>query len=103
MATTSPTAQRPATQDATSPAKSPTFTCRFGQVSAAVFTNQVKLQSGKTANIPNVTLRRSFRNAQGDWEHTHSLRASDLLPAELALTRCYEHLADAASTYEERE
>ena len=101
MATT-PTATRPAIQDATSSAK-PTATFRFGQVSAAIFTNDVKLSNGKTAKVPNVTLRRSYRNAQGTWEHTHSLRASDLLPAALALTRCYESIADASGNDDERE
>jgi hypothetical protein len=102
MANPSPTAQRPANQDATSSAK-PTASFRFGLISAAIFTNQVKLASGKTANVANVTLRRSYRDDQGAWQHTHSLRASDLLPAALALTKCYESIADANGNDDERE
>ena len=34
-------------------------------------------------------------------EHTHSLRASDLLPAALALTKCYEFIADAANGHDD--
>ena len=101
MANPSPTASRPASQDATSPAK-PTATFRFGPVSAAVFTNDVKLPSGKTITVANVTLRRSYRNTEGVWEHTHTLRVSDLLPAALALTKCYESIADANGS-DERE
>ena len=103
MATISPTGVRPPQTDGTSSAKQPTAVFRFGAISAAVFTNQVKLQSGKTATVANVTLRRSYRSGE-TWEHTHSLRAQDLLPAALALTRCFESLADAANgNDEERE
>lgn len=95
MANTSPKAQRPAeNKDVTSSAK-PTGTFRFGDVSAAVFTKQVETRDGKSVNAVNVSLRRSYRDASGDWQHTHSLRAGDLLPAAYALIKCYEMVSDA--------
>ena len=96
MANTSPKAERPASnQDATTSAK-PVATFRYGSVSAAVFTNSVN-KAGKTFDLHAVSARRSFRNAQGGWEATHSLRPVDLLPAALALQKCYEFINDAAA------
>lgn len=98
MANTSPKAQRPAdNEDVTSSAK-PAATFRFGDVSAAVFTKQVQTEGGKTFNAVNVSLRRSYRDSDGEWRHTHSLRAADLLPAAYALTKCYDMVADANGT-----
>ena len=65
-------------------------------MSAAVFTNPVS-KGGKTFDLHVVSVRRSFRNAQGGWESTHSLRRADLLPVALALQKCYEFINDAAA------
>ena len=93
MANTSPQAQRPATKDATSPA-TPVATFRYGNVSAAVFTNEVKTKDEKTADVFSASLRRSYRNGNGQWAHTHTLRGADLLPAAVALQKCYEFIQD---------
>ena len=110
MANTSPTssakAPRPAAQDATSPgaaSREPAAVYRFGSISAAVFEEHIKTADGSPKTVMNVSLRRSFRDASGAWQHTHSLRAGDLLPAALALTRCYESIAAARSSDDERE
>ena len=71
----------------------PVVSYQYGRVSAAVFANAVKTKDGRILDIPRLDLRRSYRNAKGDWESTHSLGVSDLLPAALALMKCYEHLA----------
>ena len=98
MATT-PTAQRPASQDATSSAKStnpPVATFRFGRnVSAAVFAEQATLPSGKSATRFNVSLRKSFKAAEGNWVHTHTLGREDLLPAAYALIKAADFIAEA--------
>ena len=101
MANTSPQAQRPATTKDTSSAAAPAASFRFGNVSAAIFTNQVKTQDGKTLDVYNVSLRRSYHNAAGEWEHTHSLRAGDLLQAAYALLKCYDFIAQANGPDEE--
>jgi hypothetical protein len=97
MANPSPTAQRPAVTDATSPAqasKKPLATFRFEAVSAAVYTDEVKTAKGSFP-VLNVSLRRSYRGEDGEWHHLHTLRAGDLLPAALALLKAYEFAADA--------
>jgi hypothetical protein len=91
MANTPSTAKRSAeTQDATSPAQ-PVTTVRCGDVSAAIFAEVVRLPSGTDITTHRVSLRRSYRDQQAnEWEHTHVLGDSDLLPAAEALRKCFE-------------
>jgi hypothetical protein len=92
MANTTPTGQRPASeQDATPSA--PVAVFRFGSVSAAVFTDEVKTRSGKVSTVSRVSVRRSYKNAEGAWEHTHTLQPGDLLSAAYALTKAYDFIA----------
>ena len=100
MANTKPQAPRPAQQGATSSA---TPIARFGfeSVSAAVFMEFVKTKGGRTVDVYNVSLRRSYQDAEGEWANTHTLRRADLLPATLALMKCYEFINDANSTGDE--
>lgn len=102
MATTSPTAPRPATRkDATppaTPAQKPIAVLRFGTVSAAIFANQVQTGSGPVT-LRSVSLRRAYKDEQGALKFTHSLRSQDLLLASYALLKCFdliegEHTAD---------
>ncbi len=84
----------------TSPTSSakPVASFRYGNVSAAIFTNEVKSKEGNTFDVHNVSVRRSYRDGKGDWAQTHTLRATDLLPAALALQECYRFLANDADT-----
>ncbi len=75
-------------ESSTAEAKVPVATFRFEDVSAAVF--REKYADG-TATY--VSLRRSYRDASGAWQHTNTLTRGDLLAAALALTKCYEFLA----------
>lgn len=92
-------APRPAsTKDVTPPAPSSAQPiARFGyeNISVALFTEQVTGNNGHTFEVFNVSLRRSFKKPDGGYGHTHTLRPSDLLPAALALTKCYEFVNDA--------
>ncbi|WP_231740964.1 hypothetical protein [Thalassoglobus neptunius] len=93
MADTSDKASRPANSDAT-PSAEPVFKVRFGEVSAAVFADQVETKDGNTFTRHNVSLRRSYRDADsGDWKHTNVLSETDLLPAAEALRHCFYEIA----------
>ena len=100
MMGTSQKVQRPASQDVTSPAK-PVASFRYGSVFVALFTNQVKAKDGRRRDVQSVSVRRSYRNADGGWENTHSLRPADLLPAAYALTKCYELVGQSKGTDDE--
>jgi hypothetical protein len=102
MAKTAPTGDRPPeTKDETPPAK-PVAIFRYGHVSAAVFANKVKSKSGGTADAYSVSVRRSYRAEDGEWGSSHSLRPADLLPAALALQKCYEFVAEADAPDDEK-
>lgn len=89
MAQSEQTVECPTEQeDATSSAE-PAFAARFGSVSAAVFARQAKTKAGKSFETFYVSVRRSYR-VEGEWRQTASLTPSDLLPAALALQKCYE-------------
>ena len=91
MANTPSTAKRPAEQqDATSSAQ-PVATVRYGDVSAAIFADVVRLPTGVEFTTHRVSLRRSYRDQQAnEWKHTNSLGDADLLPAAEALRKCFE-------------
>jgi hypothetical protein len=99
MAYTTPKAPRPASKDVTPPAK-PVATFRYGNVSAAIFANHATTQDGRTFDVLNVSLRRSFKRADGTWGHVETLRQDDLLPASHALVQCYEYLSAADKALE---
>lgn len=98
MANTLPKAEHPASKDAT-----PLATFRFENVSAAVFTEQVKTKVGANVDVFHVSLRTSYRSADGEWKYSHSLNRGDLLPAALALMKCYDFITDAKGVPEERQ
>lgn len=88
MAQSTPKAQRPApTKDATPPAK-PKHVFRFGHVSVAVFARQ-RTAADREFVVWNVSIRKSFRTAEGQWRQTQTLSADDLLPAAMALQQAY--------------
>ena len=65
-------------------ATKPLHTVTHGAVSAAVFAD-----SRDQATL-NVSLRKSYRDGNGTWQHTHTLKAADLPTAIQALQECYE-------------
>jgi hypothetical protein len=97
MANALPTAERPASKDAT-----PLATFRFENVSAALFTKEVTTQGGEKVDVFHVSLRASYRTADGEWKYTHSLNSRDLLPAALALMKCYDCVNDAKGIPDEK-
>ena len=67
----------------------PLYAVSYRGVSAAVFAD-----SRDQATL-NVTLRKSYRDAEGKWQHTHTLKTDDLPAAVLALQKVYEWLVEA--------
>ncbi len=88
MANTSPKATHPASQDATTPAA----VVRCGTLSGAVFKRLAKAKNGEEFATFQVSLRRSYLDAEGKWQHTQTLREEDLLPAAFTLTQCFERI-----------
>ena len=87
-------AQRPAENDATSPAK-PVANYRYGTISAAVFEDKKKASKGTIYPDFRIDLRRSYRKIDGSYGHTHSIRIDHIPAAIEALKRCHIFIAAA--------
>ena len=70
----------------------PKKTFRAGAVSATVWNNTTE-KNGETVEYSTVTFERSYKDAQGKWQTTNSLRVNDLPKAALVLNKAYEELA----------
>ncbi len=65
---------------------------RAGAVTATIWANQT-VKDGKVSEYKTVSFERSFKDPQGNWKTTHSLREMDLPKAELVIRKAYEYLA----------
>jgi hypothetical protein len=76
--------------EGTSAANLPLKKFRAGAVSATVWNNQTK--DGEE-EYKTVSLERGYRDKEGAWKNTTTLRVSDLPKAALVLQKAYEYLA----------
>lgn len=65
---------------------------RAGAVSATVWNNPGKPIEGKEYSYSTISLERSYKDKDGAWQTTNSLRINDLPRAEVVLHRAYEFL-----------
>ena len=65
------------------------FKC--GGCEAAVFENEI-LKGGKTIAIKKVAFQKRYKNANGEWDSTHSLDINEIPKAILVLNKAYEYL-----------
>ena len=66
---------------------------KAGAISATVWENQAQNQQGETVSYKSVSFDRTYKDANGEWQHTNSLRMTDLPKATLVLSKAYEFLA----------
>ncbi len=77
---------------AQSPKAPPEKKFRAGTISATVWNNQ-SVKDGKLNEYKTVSFERSFKDPQGNWKTTHSLRVMDIPKAELVLRKAFEYLS----------
>lgn len=65
---------------------------RFGAVRASVWCDVRNGPSGQPFKSWSVTLDRAYKDAQGEWQNTHSLKEADIPKAVLALERAFEFI-----------
>lgn len=63
---------------------------RAGAIIATVWSNQTKDGEGE---YKTVSLERSYKDKEGIWKYTSSLRTADLPRASLVLQKAFEYLA----------
>jgi len=72
--------------------KSPEHKFRAGSVSATIWENAGEDSEGKPTVFKTISIGRSYKDKEGNWQNSNSLRVSDLPKAILVLSKAYEHL-----------
>ena len=62
---------------------------RAGGISLSVFINSAKV-NGHEVEFHGFQLQRAYKDRDGQWQNTSSMRANDLPKAELLLKKAYE-------------
>ena len=63
-----------------------------GSLSATVWENQGKSKEGDNVSYRTVSFQRRYKDNNGDWQSTNTLRINDLPKASLILQKAYEYL-----------
>jgi len=66
---------------------------KAGAISATIWENQSKSKQGEAITYKSVSFERNYKDANGQWQKTSSLRMSDLPKAALVINKAYEFLA----------
>ena len=70
----------------------PEIKFRAGAISATVWQNIGQSKTGEAVSFRTVSLGRNYKDKDGTWKSTNSLRTGDLPKAALVLTKAYEHI-----------
>ena len=65
---------------------------RASPVTATVWTNEAKSKDGEPRMFRTISLERSYRDKEGAWQSTTSLRVNDLPKAVLVLNKAFEYV-----------
>lgn len=63
-----------------------------GVVIATVWQNQGKSKNGEIVSFRTVSLQRRYKDKEGNWQSTGTLRTNDLPRASLVLQKAFEYL-----------
>ena len=63
-----------------------------GAITATVWNNQGKGRSGEAINYRTVSFQRRYKDLNGAWQTSNSLRVNDLPRATLVLQKAFEYL-----------
>ena len=69
-----------------------------GAISAALWPNKMTLKDGRQIETLSVTLDRRYRDSDGEWKSSGSLKEADIPKAMLVLAKAYEFLTSGAET-----
>ena len=65
---------------------------RAGSMTATVWRNE-STKDGETIMYPTITFERSYKDKDGSWKTTNTLRTGDLPKASLVLNKAFEYLS----------
>ena len=78
----------------------PEIVFRHGPCSASIFTNEYEAGEEKVS-VKSVCFQRSYRDKNGDWQSSSSLKVNDIPKAVLVLNKAYEYLTSNGHAEEE--
>ncbi|MCB9358644.1 hypothetical protein H6503_01810 [Candidatus Woesearchaeota archaeon] len=64
---------------------------KAGSITATVWLNNIE-KDGKLASYSSITLERSYKDKDGNWQTTNSFRSNDLPKLALVAQKAYEHV-----------
>jgi hypothetical protein len=79
----------------------PEMKYRVGAVCASVWKRTHTTKDGRKFETRQVSLDRTYKDAQGEWQTTNNYDLNDVPKAILALTRAYDHMATNSDTDQE--
>jgi len=65
---------------------------RAGAISATIWQNQGKGGNGEAISYRTVSFQRSYKDRDGVWKNSNSLRINDLPKASIILQKAYEYV-----------
>ena len=65
---------------------------RAGAISVTVWKNKSQSVKGEDVEYQTVSIERSYKDKNGAWQKTNSMRVNDLPRAAIALNKAYEHI-----------
>ncbi|MBW2988338.1 hypothetical protein DRJ48_00275 [Candidatus Woesearchaeota archaeon] len=65
---------------------------KAGAVTATIWKNEAVRQDGSKGEFYTVTLERRYKDRNGEWATSNSLRVNDLPKAVLVLDKAYEYI-----------
>lgn len=75
---------------------------RAGAISATVWQNEGQFKDGKPSSYNTISFERGYKDKEGNWKSTSSLRIADVPKAVVVLNKAYEYIVtkSAAETSE---
>jgi len=74
---------------------------RFGGIRASVWCDMRKGPTGQSFESRSVTIDRAYKDANGEWKHSSSLKENDVPKAVAALQKAYEFMTQKKGDEEE--
>ena len=73
---------------------------KAGQISAALWENEITVKNGRTATILKATVQRRFKDKTGDWKSSGSFSRNEIPLAIYCLQKAFEKIIETTQVGE---
>lgn len=67
---------------------------KAGQVSAAIWKNEIQVKNGKQVTVLKATVQRRYRDKDGQWKSSGSFSRNEIPLAIYVLEKAFEHMIE---------